>query len=199
MSNLSKHQTFKDTIKAYKPEVADTPVLYSTTEANRNVFKALIGRELKLQSLPAGIIIFIIILAAVTIINISWGAQSGTPVVITYVPIFMSLYLYRTTLISIGKESLEFYCLRSKFGSKYEIYDSFDMTYNKIESVKIKSGSFNTTVTLEFANDNKKFKIRFTAPNKMKKMEEQAENLKYLLDLFERKNINNGQSNQIKS
>jgi hypothetical protein len=50
----------------------------------------------------------------------------------------------------------------------------------------VTKGRFNTGFTFEIASEDKKKKKKTSVPNKNKKIEEQAENLKHLLEALEK-------------
>ena len=62
------------------------------------------------------------------------------------------------------------------------MYDKFSLPFDKITNVKVSTGRFNTAFTFEFLDEGNKYKIRNSVPNKNRKMNEQAENLKILLE-----------------
>jgi len=188
---MSQLQALKNAIETFQPGGVDTPILYSTTEYNEKGFKALLGRRLNgRRSIAVGILIFAIVIIAASAIIVILAGQTGTPVFVTYFPVFIAIYLHRTTLITVGDAGIEFYFIDSKLGSKYIAYDKFILPYDKITDVKVRTGKFNTSFAFEFSSDEKKYKIKTSVPNKMKKMEEQGENLKDMLETLEKKRLN---------
>ena len=187
---MSKYQAYKDAIEAINPGGASAPILISTTTTNDKVFNALIGRKIKSRPLSFYYVLSIFIILAVVIINIVLYRQSGTPVVIAYVPLIITFFMYRTTLISINDDGLVFYCVEANPGPKYDAFDQFNIAFDRIDNVKIKTGRFNTNITFGFIHNEKKYYYITTVPNRIKKIEEQAQNIKYMLETLERKNVN---------
>ena len=186
---MSKHQAFKDAIEVFQPGGADAPILYSTTEMNEKGFVALLGRKLKWYwSAPITItIIAITIIATSAVVAIIGGTPQATPIAV-FIPMFVIIFLYRTTLVAVNGNSLDFYFIDAKLGSKYVVYDKINLPFDKITNVKVKIGKVfkNTHFTFEFLHEGKNYKIKTTIPNKMKKMKEQEENLKCLLEVLEK-------------
>ena len=187
---MSKNEAFTSAIEAFQPGGADAPILYSTTEMNEKGFKALLGRKIKWRSISGGIVICAIFIMAASLISVIFHGQSGSPTFAAYIPMFIVIFVYRTTLINVREDRLDFYFIDYKFGSKYVVYDSLSLPYDRIMNVKVRTGRFNTRFTFEFLNDDKKYKIKTTVPNKMRKAEEQAENLKYFHEVIKRKRFN---------
>jgi len=185
---MSQHQELKNAIEAFQPDGANAPILYSTTVYNDKGFRALLGRKLNgRQSVATGILIGLIVIVAITIIIILLARQTGTPIFVTYVPLSVFILLYRTTIITVSDTGLEFYFIDQKRGSKYAVYDKMSLPYDMITNTVAKTGGFNSRFTFEFSNDGKKYKISVSIPNKMKKMAEQADNLKYLHEALKTK------------
>ena len=191
---MSKYQGFKEAIEAFQPGGADAPILYATTEANEKSFKALSGRKLKLWSSRTTIVILVcalIFIAASVVSAILTRQLGGTPVPApaVFVPMFI-LFLFRTTLVTIGDAGLNFYFLEIKFG-KYAVSDKISLPYDKISNVKVKVGKVfkHTHLTFHFDVNGKNHKIKISISNRMKKVQEQSENLKVLTETLEKKNL----------
>jgi hypothetical protein len=101
-------------------------------------------------------------------------------------PVFFMFYYVRTTLISVTDKGLDFYFIESKNNLKYEVYDKISLPYDMITNIKVKKGRFNTGFTFEIAIEDKSYKIKTSVQNKNKKIKEQAENLKQLLETLEK-------------
>jgi len=191
---MSKHQRLKNAIEAFQPGGADAPILYSTTEVNEKGFKALTGRKLTLWSIHTTIAIvacftFLIAISVVATILTGPGAATAPAV---FVPLIIAL-LFRTTPIVIREGGLDFYFLESRLSSKYVVSDKLSLPYDRISNVRVKTGSVfknNRYVTFEFLHNDKKYKIKTSMANKMRKMQEQEENLNYLLEVLEKKQLN---------
>ena len=183
---MSQHQELVNAIEVFQPNGANAPILYSTTAYNDKGFKALLGRKLNgRQSVATGILIGLLVIVAITIVVIFLARQTGTPIFVTYVPVFVFIFLYRTTIIAVSDTGLEFYFIDTKRGSTYVVYDKMSLPYDMITNTKVKTGGFNSRFTFEFSKDGKKYKINVSIPSKMKKMAEQADNLKYLNEALE--------------
>jgi len=183
---MSKHQALKNAIEGFQSGGADAPILYSTTEMNEKGFKALLGRKLQSRPLPVALWIGVFAIMAVSIVSTVAFRQAGVSTFGAFVPIFVVFFFIRTTLISVGDQGLDFYFIESKRGSKYAVYDKISLPYDRIANVKVKTGRFNTHFTLEFSSEDKNYKIKTSVPNKNKKMQEQAENLKHLLEVLQK-------------
>ena len=182
---MSKHQALKDAIEEFQPGGADAPFSYSTVELNEKGFKALLGRKLNsrpISSVSVVAWVFVFILAASGAVSTIMIGSVAAPSFFSFLPIFIVILVYRTTLISATDDGLDFYFIESKRGSKFVVYDKFSLSYEGITNVKVKTGRFNTGFTFEFLNEGKNYKIRGYMPNKDRKMSEQAENLKHLLE-----------------
>jgi len=185
---MSKYQAMKEAIEAFQPGGANEPILYSTTEVNEKGFKALLGRKVKARPTSVAIwviSILIILMALLAAAAIATG-HTGTPTFAAFVPLFVFLFLFRTTLIAVGDNGLDFYFVEHKRGSIYVAYDKISLPYDRITNVKVRKGRFNTSFAFEFSNEGKSYKIKTSVPNKMKKVNEQAENLKRLLEILEK-------------
>ena len=180
---MSKKEAFKGAIEAFQPGGGDAPILYSTTEVNEKGFKALLGRKIKQRSITVAITICILVIMAASIISVVLAGQTGTPTFISFIPVYIAIFVYRTTLITVGDDGLEFYFIESKFGSDYVAYDHFSLPFDRITNINVRAGRFNTRFTFEFSGNDKVYKIKTTVPNKMRKTDEQAENLKYLHEM----------------
>lgn len=190
---MSKHQVFRDTIEAFQPGGADAPILYATTEMNEKGFQALLDRKIKRRSMSVGTTIYafgVITITIISVISLFMGGQAGTPTFAAYLPLFVVIFLLRTTLITVNDDGLVFYFIDATFGSNYVVYDKFSLPYDRITNVKVQAGKFNTSFTFEFLNENKTYKIKTSVSNKMKKSKEQAENLKYLIEVLKKKDFN---------
>ncbi|MCL2810694.1 MAG: hypothetical protein FWD25_02260 [Clostridia bacterium] len=183
---MSKYQAIKDAIEAFQPGGADAPILCSTTEVNEKGFQALLGRKAKSRPMSAAIWICLFVIIAISVANIFAFRQTGTTTFAAFIPMFIVLFFYRTTLVTVGDEGLDFYFVESKRGSTYVVYDKMSLPYNRITNIKVREGRFNTSFTFEFLNETKKYKIKTSVPNKMRKAEEQAENLKHLLEVLQK-------------
>ena len=177
---MSLHQTFKKAIETFQPGGSDSPILYTTTEVNDKGFCALLGRKIKSRPISVAMWIGMLIILAVSIASTIAFGQTGAPVFASFVPILIVLFLQRSTIISVGDTGLDFYFIDSKGGSKYFAYDMFSLSYDRITNIKVKTGKFNTSIRLEFTNEGKGNYIRTVVPNKMRKMNEQADNLELL-------------------
>ena len=186
---MLNYQVFKDAVEAFRPGGADAHILYSTTAVNDKGFRALLGRKLKGRPLSAAIVICLFVILAVSILSMVLAGQTGTPVFTAYVPVYISFFLNRTTLITFGENGLDIYFADVRRGPKYIVYDMVGLSYDMITNVKTRSGRFNTSITIEFSIEGKKYKIKTTVPNKMKKVTEQAGNLKLLLETLEKKQL----------
>jgi hypothetical protein len=184
---MEKYRIFKNAIETFQRGGADAPILYSTTEMNEKGFKSLLGRNIKMRPMAPIIMAFMLIIVITSALTIIFPGYSGTAGFTGFVPVWVIFFAYRTTLITVGADGLSFYCIDSKFGSKYVVYDSFSLPYDKITDIKIKSGRYNTSFTFEFSNDDKKYKIKNYVTNKINKMDEQAQNIKYLKESLEKK------------
>jgi len=184
---MSYNQALKDAVKEFQPDKAETPILFSSTEVNERGFKTLLGRKLK--SIPISIIEWIIV-AVVVIASVAITAilgQAGAPSFAAFVPVFIVIFLIRTTLISVSDNSIDIYFIANKFGTKkYFVYDKISLPYDKITSTKIKAGRFNTKITFVFTIDDKNYKMRTTVPNRKKHMDDHAVNLKNLIETVEK-------------
>jgi len=180
---MSKHQALRDAIIEFQPGGADAPILYSSIEMNEKSLKALLGRKLKPRhkSLYIALLIWaFVIIAASSVVIIAFG-QVGAPSFAAFVPLFI-IILIRTTIISVTDDGLDFYFIEAKRGSKFVVYDKLSLPYDRMTNVKVRAGRFNTSFTFEFTSEDKKYKLKTTVPNKLKKMNEQAENQKQLLE-----------------
>ena len=190
---MSKHQTLKNAIEAFQPGGADVPILYATTEVNEKGFRALLGRKLKSQFISAAVWVWIVvIMAAASVLTVAFG-QTGAPSFAAFLPMLIIIFFMRTTLISVSDQGLDFYFAEAKRGSKYVVYDKMSLPYDRIINMKVKTGRFNTGFTFTVSDGDKSYKIKTSVPNKDKKMNEQAENLKHLLEVLE-KRLNSNQT-----
>jgi len=189
---MSKNQAMKGVIKAFRPGGADAPILYASTEVNEKSFKVLTGRKLKLWSTHTTILLAVcaIFLIAILFVATILTGPAAAPVPAVFTPLIIAL-LFRTTLITVTDTGLDFYFIESRFGSKHVVSDKLSLPYDRISHVKIKVGKVfkNTYFTFEFLQDDKKYKIKTSMSNKMRKMKEQEENLKYLLEMLEKKHV----------
>ncbi|MCL2841759.1 MAG: hypothetical protein FWE05_13445 [Defluviitaleaceae bacterium] len=189
---MSKYQVFKNAIEAFQPDGADLPILYSSTEINERSLKVLSGRKLKLRSFRMTILLFVyvFIIIAGTIVSAiltrEWGGS-----LIPFFPSFFLLWLIisvlaRPTLITIGNEGLNFYFLEVTFG-KYVVSDKTSLPYAKISDVTVKVGKVfkHTNFTVHFNDNGKSHKIKFSVSNEMRKVQEQSENLKILIETLD--------------
>ena len=183
---MSKYQALQNAIALFLPGGADAPILHCTTEVNEKGFQALLGRKLKSRPLPAAVWIAAFALMAVSVASIIAFAQTGASTFCAFVPVFVVLFFIRTTFVSVGEAGLDFYFAESARGSKYAVYDKISLPYDKVTGVRVRAGRFNTSLTFAFTAEGKTYKIKTTVPNKDKKMKEQAENLKYLLEALEK-------------
>ena len=174
---MSKHQAMVDAIQAYQPDGADAPVLYASMEVNGKGFRALLGRKLKPLPMTIATWISVFIILAFSVVSTIAFMQSGTATFAAYIPLFVVLYFYRTTLVAVGDEGICFYFAQAKRGPTYHVYDNISLPYDSITNVKVRAGRFNTGFTFEFSVEGKRHKIKASVPNKMKKAGEQAENL----------------------
>jgi len=188
---MLKYEALKNAIKDFQPDTTDAPIVYSATEVNSKSFKALLGRNLK--SIPVHFIEWIIVIAtvvAVVALTTAVYGQVGAPsfggFFGGFIAVYIFIYLQRTTAISVSDTNLELYFIYSKLWSKFAVYDKISLPYDKITNVKIKRGIFNTSFRFEFTIDEKNYKMRIVAPNKNRRMTEQAENLKHLLGAVEK-------------
>jgi hypothetical protein len=184
---MSRYQVFKDAIETFQPGGAKSSILFSTTEVNEKGFQALLGRKIKWRSMSISIAIITLAIIAASAITIIFFGHTGTPSFAAFVPLFIIIFLFRTTLITVNDDGLDFYFIDSKFGRKYVAYDKISLSYDMITNVKIRTGKFNTGFTFEFSNGDKKYKIKTTVPNKMRKVSEQAENMKHILEMLEKR------------
>ncbi|MCL1787478.1 MAG: hypothetical protein FWG38_05790 [Defluviitaleaceae bacterium] len=186
---MPKHQALKDAIRDFSPGGEDTPVLYSTTEVNERGFKKLLGRNLKSRPISNAVWVFaLIIMVGSVALTIMFGT-AGTPAFGGFVPIFVIFFVFRTTVISAGDKGLELYFVEAKWNSRYMAYDKISLPYDRITSVKTKTGRFNAHFTFVFSDEGKNYKIKTSVPNRDKKMEEQAGNLKHLKNALQQKNL----------
>jgi len=185
MSKVSKYQAMKSAIEEFQPGGGNAPILYSTTEMNDKAFKSLAGRKLKTWSIHTVVLIAacVIFLVAISLADVFFGGNLGArPAPAVFVP-FIVIFMFRTTLITVTDNGFEFYFLESKWAS-YVVYDKMSLPYDKITNVTVKTRKFNTYFTFEIPNaieGKRNYKIKTTVPNKMRKMDEQAENLKLML------------------
>ena len=183
---MSKYSAFKNAIETFQSGAADAPILMATTEVNDKGFKALLGRKLKWQpGISTGILIAAFAIIAVSAFSIALFGNTGTPAFAAFVPMIVIIFLIRTTFVTIGDSGLDFYFADPRLGSKYVVYDKLSLPYDKITNVKKRTGKFNTGFVFEFSADGKTYKIKTTVPNKIKRTDEQAENLKRLLEVLE--------------
>lgn len=175
------YQAFRNAIEQFQPGSASAPILYSTTEANDKGFRALLGRKLKSQSILAFVVVTMVGAVAVgVILNFVLGnVMASAPAMFFFVPWFI-MFLYRTTLITVGDEGLDFYFCKQVLGSKCIVDDKMSLPYNKLINVDVKTKKSVTYFTFEFTADGKTHKIKTSVPNKKKNTPEQAENLKRL-------------------
>lgn len=186
---MSRQQAFQEAIEAFQPGGADAPVLYSSVEVSKRSFTALAGRKLKLWSTHTTILVVvcIVFLAVISVATVIWSGNTQTaPVPAIFMPLFIAL-LFRTTLITVTNDGLNFYFLESRFGSKYVVSDKLSLPYDRISNVRVKVGKFNTHITFSFLHNDKTCRIKTTIPSKMRKMEEHEGNLNYLLEMLEKK------------
>ena len=187
---MSKYQAMKEAVEIFQPNAAEAPFLYSMLEVNEKGFQVLLGRKVKPPPFFAAAFIFVLIIIAVTILSIISFIYKWTPLVSfmpSYIILFITVfYYYRKTLIFISENGLDFYFIESKLGSKYIAYDKISLSYYRITNIKIKTGKYNTNITFEFSKENKSYKIKAAVPNKVKKMNEQAENFKYLFEALKK-------------
>ena len=183
---MSKHQTFKNAIEAFQPGRADAPILYSTVEVNEKGFQALLGRKAKPRPMSVSIWISILIIIAISVVTPMVAGHAGTPTFAAFIPLFVLFFCFRTTLIAVGEKGLDFYFIEPKPGSTYAAYDKISLPYDRITNVKVRTGRFNTSFTFTFSSETKNYKINASIPNKMKKVKEHSENLKRLLEAFEK-------------
>ena len=187
---MSKYQALQNAIEAFQPGGAGVPIVYSTTEVNEKSFKALAGRKLnwKVNSTVWLWVILIVIVSITTASIISFGFN-GTPAFISFFPLFFVIFFIRSTLVSVGEDSLDIYFLEATIGSNYVVNDKLNLPYDKIKNVKVRAGKRNTHLTFEFEIDGKAYKLKTSMANKMKKMPEQSESLKQLLEVLESKQL----------
>ena len=186
MSSISsKYQALKDAIIEFSPGGADAPVVFSSIEVNEKGFKALLGRNLKSRPISSPLvlacIIALFIFAASTAATVMIGAVAA-PSYAAFIPVFIVYITHRSALISATGDGFDFYFIESKTGSRFVVYDKFSLPFDKITNVKVSTGRFNAALTFEFLHEGKEYKIRNSVPNKKRKMNEQAENLKILLE-----------------
>jgi len=160
---------------------------------NEKSFRALTGRKLTLWSkhttivLLVSALILMVAMVATAFLSRHLGGTSA-PAAAVFAPLFIT-FLFRTTLITVRNDSLDFYFIDNRLGSSYVVSDKLNLPYDRISKVKVKVGRVfkNTHVTFEFLHNDKKYKIKTSIPNKMKKMQEQEGNLKHLLEMLEKK------------
>lgn len=182
---MPKYQAVKEAIEAFQPGGADVSILCATLEVNEKGFRALLGRKPKARpgtALWIGVLLILALSVAFTLVF----RGAGTLTFGAFVPIFVVFFLFRTTLITVGDSGLDFYFAEPHFGSKYVAYEKMSLPYDRITNVEVKTGRWNTTFTIEFSNGDKNIKLKTSVSNKMKKMEEQAENLKYLREVLKK-------------
>jgi len=195
---MSKYQTLKDAIEAFQPGGSDAPILYASTEVNEKAFKVLAGRKLKLWTGNTTILMMVcfIFLAVVSVfavfLNAYLGAATPAPTVAAFMP-FIVMLMFRTTFSTITDDGLNIYFIEYRFGSKYVISDKLSLPYDSLSNVKVRVGKIlrTTNFTFEFLHNNKKYRIRTSVPNRKRKMQEQEGNLKYLLEILEKKGLIN--------
>ena len=186
---MSKHQAFRDAIEAFEPGAADAPILYSTTEVNEKGFRALLGR--KATARPFTVVVAVCVIAILVISTASTIAfgQVSAPTFAAMFPVFFIFFFLRTTVIAVTEQGLDFYFVDAKRG-KQVAYDKMSLPFDRITNMKVRPGRWNTSFTFEFLHEEKTYKIKTSVPNKMKKMAEQAENLKRLRAVLEQKHLN---------
>ena len=179
---MSKLQVYENAIETFQLGGANAPILYSTTEVNEKGFKVLADRKLKLRSKQTTAVVAVcaLIIIATSVAAAIFGHPGAAPAPVVFFPLFI-VFINRPTLIAINDDSLDFYILEIKFGSKYMVSDKFSLPYSRIDNTKVKAGRFNTSFRFEFSNEDKIYKIKTYVPNKSRKMKKQAENLKQLL------------------
>jgi hypothetical protein len=178
---MLNYQAMKEAIEAFQPGGANSPILYSTLAVNERGFKALLGRNTKQRPIYGILLICLFVFAAATIITAISPSYTGSSSFASFVPIYVIIFLTRTTLVSVGDNSIDFYFVESRRGRKFVAYEKISLPYDKITNVKARTGRFNTRITFEFSIEGKSYKISATVPNKDKKANEQAENLRSLL------------------
>jgi len=183
---MSKYQKLKDAIETFQPNGADGSILYASTELNEKGFKAILGRNLKSQRITTVVAIcVVIILTTSTILTVAFG-HAGAPSFATFLPIFIVLYFYRSTLIVAGDEGLDFYFTSEKFGGAHVVYDKMTLSYDKVTDVKTQTGRRNTRFVVTYSVGEKTYKIKITASNGTKKIPEQAGNMEHLRSILEK-------------
>ena len=195
---MTRYQSFQNAIEAYQPGAAALPIVFFTTELNEKGFKALTGRKLK-WSLPVFIIIgiaIIILFSAIAAIFSVFGGHpggAGGASGAIFVAIILPVIL-RSTLITAGAEGLDFYYVKTGFGSKCTVYDKMSLPYDRLTGVRVKRGKVfkNTQFIFEFMDGDKKIKIKTTANNRMRKVDEHIGNLEHLLGVLKQRGFIEG-------
>lgn len=190
---MSKYQRFQNAIEGFQPGSENAPILYVTTEVNEKGFKALSGRKLRLWASHTGVVLLVCacILVAASLAAVILTRQLGgtaVPAAAAFMPAFITVFLMRATLLTVTDVGLDFYFLEIKFGG-YAVSDKISLPYNRISRVKVKAGKVfkYTYFTFWFDDNGKSHKIKISVSNRVRKMQEQSENLNVLLETLERK------------
>ncbi|MDR2546207.1 MAG: hypothetical protein LBC96_01690 [Lachnospiraceae bacterium] len=183
---MSKYQSLRNAIKEFAPTGEDVPFLCSSTQVNEKAFKALLGRKLKPH--PIHMITWLcIFLAGAAIVGITaFFNQTNPYTIVILVPVFIILFLNRSSLIAITDDGLRIYFFLSKLKNKNVIYDQVFLPFDKITELAVSKGVYNTDLSFLFDIEEKTHTITMSVPNIDKKMDEQAENLIRLMNVLEK-------------
>ena len=186
---MSIYQGFKDGIEAFQPGGSNAPILFSTTVRDDKVFRALLGR--KLNSRPTSVLEWVfaiaVIIATVALV-LAIGGSGAPPSFGGFAAVFYIMYFIRTSLVSVGERGLDVYFTEKKRG-QFFVYDKLTLPYDKITNVKIRRGPFNTSFRFKFSHEGKTYKLAVSVANKKRNIEEQADNLTYLHEALEKRQL----------
>ena len=188
---MTKEQMLKSAVNAFRPGVADAPVLYASVEVGKNGLMALLGRN-RLKRSANDVVAAICITLAVIVLAVSilTGHLALIPAAFSILTMSAGVYRLRFAIIAIEDTGLDFYFVDTYY-AHYEVYDKFSLPYDKIANVTMRKGKIfkNTNFTFDFLSDGLRLEIRASMPNRTKKIKEQGENLKVLLEVLEKKQI----------
>jgi len=191
---MTRYQKFQAAIEAFEPGAGNTPIVCTTTEVNEKVFNILAGRKLKLWTTGSTVVLLVsaLILLAATVVNaIAWRNVGGAaPAPAVFIPVVIMLLL-RTTLVTFDENGLNFFFLEIRFGG-YRVSDKMTLPFDQITGMKVKPGAVlkrNTYFTFIVTQNGKTRKIKTSTSAKLRKVPEQQDNLKELLQTLENKNF----------
>ena len=191
---MTRYEKFQAAIEAFEPGAGNTPIVCTNTEVNERVFRQLAGRKLKLwtrgTTVTLLISMLIVLAAAFLTILATQHAGGSAPTAGIFIP-WVIVLLFRTTLVTVDQNGLNFYFIEIRLGSGYVVTDKMTLPFDQIVSMKVKTGkrSKNAHFVFTVMQNGKARKFKTSASGKMHKVPEQTEHLNALLQVLENKNL----------